>query len=187
MTENDNTTLDIIKAIDALLLISPEPVTPAHIASVIGVDMQEVEKCVETMTEKYRNRGVRIQNYGGRIALTTAPELSGFIERFLGLETSSRLSRAGLETLAIIAYQQPVTRPYIESIRGVGCDGVMKSLIGKGLVREAGRTEGPGRPILYETSPEFLQYFGLGSIGDLPKVITEPKINDLAHDGIFKE
>ena len=90
------------------------------------------------------------------------------VERFLGLETTSRLSQAALETLAIVAYQQPITRPYIEGVRGVNSDGVMKSLLAKGLVQEVGRAEGPGRPILYGTAPDFLQYFGLNSLTELP-------------------
>ncbi len=90
------------------------------------------------------------------------------VEHFLGLEATSRLSRAALETLAIVAYQQPVTRPQIEAVRGVSSDGVMKSLLGKGLIQEIGRTEGPGRPIMYGTTPDFLQHFGLNSLMELP-------------------
>ena len=100
--------------------------------------------------------------------MTTAPEMAEIVERFLGLEATSRLSRAALETLAIVAYQQPVTRPYIEGVRGVSSDGVMKSLLSKGLVQEVGRAEGPGRPILYGTAPDFLQHFGLNSLTELP-------------------
>jgi segregation and condensation protein B len=90
------------------------------------------------------------------------------VEKFLGLEATARLSRAAMETLAIIAYRQPVTRPGIDAIRGVNSDGVLKSLLSKGLVQEVGRTEGPGRPILYGTSAEFLQHFGLASLTELP-------------------
>jgi segregation and condensation protein B len=90
------------------------------------------------------------------------------VERFLGLEATSRLSRAALETLAIIAYQQPVTRPAVDSVRGVNSDGVIKSLLSKGLLQEVGRSEGPGRPILFGTTPQFLQHFGLSSLTELP-------------------
>ena len=100
--------------------------------------------------------------------LTTAPQLAELIERFLGLESITHLSRAALETLAIIAYQQPVTRPQIDSIRGVNSDSMIKSLLNKGLILEMGRADGPGRPILYATSPEFLQHFGLNSILEMP-------------------
>ena len=89
------------------------------------------------------------------------------------MEATSRLSRAGLEALAIIAYQQPVTRPQIDAIRGVNSDGVLKSLLSKGLIQEVGRAEAPGRPILYSTTPEFLQYFGLNSLEELPPLVLE--------------
>ncbi len=94
--------------------------------------------------------------------------MADYIEKYLGLEATSRLSRAALETLAIIAYQQPVTRPAVDSVRGVNSDGVIKSLLSKGLLQEVGRSEGPGRPILFGTTPEFLQHFGLNSLSELP-------------------
>jgi segregation and condensation protein B len=110
--------------------------------------------------------------------MTTAPEAAPLIERFLGLEASSRLSRAAMETLAIIAYQQPTTRPEIDSIRGVNSDGVLKSLLSKGLIQEAGRAERPGRPILYVSTPDFLQHFGLRSLLELPVLAQEePTLN----------
>jgi segregation and condensation protein B len=106
------------------------------------------------------------------------------IERFLGLEATTHLSRAALETLAMIAYQQPVTRPQIDSVRGVNSESMLKSLLNKGLIFESGRTEGPGRPILYSTSPEFLQHFGLSSITELPPLeLTE---SDNNHDDMLK-
>jgi segregation and condensation protein B len=120
------------------------------------------------LEENLRTRGLRLQRHAGRVQLTTASELAEAVERFLGLEATSRLSRAALETLAIIAYQQPVTRPAVDSIRGVNSDGVIKSLLSKGLLQEVGRSEGPGRPILFGTTPEFLQHFGLNSLSELP-------------------
>ena len=125
-----------------------------------------------------QTRGLRLQRHGGRVQLTTAPEMAEIVERFLGLEATSRLSRAALETLAIVAYQQPVTRPYIEGVRGVSSDGVMKSLLGKGLIQEVGRAEGPGRPILYGTAPDFLQHFGLNSLTELPALAIPEVVSD---------
>jgi len=112
--------------------------------------------------------------------MTTAPELSEVVERFLGLEITSYLSRAALETLSIVVYQQPVTRPQVDSIRGVNSDGVIKSLLHKGLIQDIGRAEGPGRPILYASTAEFLQHFGLSSLDELPPLEVEQggKIND---------
>ena len=116
--------------------------------------------------------------------LTTASETAGLIERFLGLEATTHLSRVALETLAIIAYQQPVTRPQVDSIRGVNSDSMLKSLLSKGLIFESGRTDGPGRPILYSTTPEFLQHFGINSIADLPPLNLVGE--DLLHSELLK-
>lgn len=107
------------------------------------------------------------------VQLTTAAEASAHIERFLGLEVTTRLSPAALEVLAIVAYLQPVTRPHIDQLRGVNSDGALRSLLSKGLVEEVGRLEKPGRPILYGTTPEFLQSFGLNGIADLPQMDEE--------------
>jgi len=113
--------------------------------------------------------------------MTSAPEFAGLVERFLGLEATTRLSRAALETLAIIAYQQPVTRPQVDAVRGVNSDSMMKSLLNKGLIQESGRTDGPGRPILYITTAEFLQHFGINSIRDLPPLdLTEEETKDVS-------
>jgi segregation and condensation protein B len=109
--------------------------------------------------------------------------MAEIIDRFLGLEATSRLSRAALETLAIAAYQQPVTRPQIEAVRGVSSDGVMKSLLSKGLIQEVGRAEGVGRPILYGTTVDFLQHFGLNSLTELPPLkLPDPQTDQENHD-----
>ena len=162
------TPLDIPAALEALLFVSAEPVTPSQLSTVLEISTSEVEQGLNQLDGELQTRGLRLQRHGGRVQLTTAPEMAESIERFLGLEATSHLSRAALETLAIVAYQQPVTRPQIETVRGVSSDGVMKSLLGKGLVQEVGRTEGPGRPILYGTTPDFLQNFGINSLMDLP-------------------
>ena len=157
-------------SLEALLFVASEPVSPTRLATILEISTQEVEEILADIQQKYMDRGLRLQWYRGRVQLTTAPEKAELIERFLGLETSSRLTRPALETLAIIAYRQPVTRPNLDSVRGVNSDGVLKSLLIKGLIREEGRSEGPGRPILYGTTPEFLQYFGLNSMNDLPEL-----------------
>ncbi len=132
------------------------------------ISESEVEAGLKLLAADFQERGLRLQRHAGRVQLTTAPEMSKVIERFLGVEISSYLSRAALETLSIVAYQQPVTRPQVDSIRGVNSDGVMKSLLHKGLIQDIGRAEGPGRPILYTSSAEFLHHFGLASLDELP-------------------
>ncbi len=160
--------LNLAALLEGLLFVAVEPVASAQLAVVLELSVSNVEKGLEELDEILKTRGLRLQRHAGRIQLTTAPELADSIERFLGLEATSRLSRAALETLAIIAYQQPVTRPAVDAVRGVNSDGVIKSLLSKGLLQEIGRSDGPGRPILFGTTPEFLQHFGLASLVELP-------------------
>ena len=168
---------DLLARLEALLFVAPGAVSAPQLAAVLEISIGEVQQALVELEEDYKRnpliRGVRLQRHMGRVQLTSAPEAAPWIERFLGLEATSRLSRAGLEALAIIAYQQPVTRPQVDAIRGVNSDGVMKSLLSKGLIQEVGRAEAPGRPILYSTTPEFLQYFGLNSLEELPPLIME--------------
>jgi len=154
--------------LEALLFVAPSSVTLAQLATALEIPLPEVEKGLAELQERYSQGGLRLQRHQSRVQLTTAPEIAQLIERFLGLDATSRLSRAALETLAMIAYQQPVTRPEIDAVRGVNSDGVLKSLLNKGLILETGRAERPGRPILYSTTPDFLQHFGLNSLEELP-------------------
>jgi segregation and condensation protein B len=187
MSESENQpSLDIPAVLEALLFVSADPVTPSQLSLVLEVSISAVEQGLMQLDGELQYRGLRLQRHGGRVQLTTAPEIAEPVERFLGLEATSRLSRAALETLAIVAYQQPVTRPQIEAVRGVSSDGVMKSLLGKGLVQEVGRTEGPGRPILYGTAPDFLQHFGLNSLMDLPPLNLPEVENVENHNGALK-
>lgn len=155
-------------SLEALLFVAVEPVTPGQLAEALEIPASEVEHGLAELAKDLSMGGLRIQHNAGRVQLTTAPELAREVERFLGLEAQTALSRAALEVLAIIAYEQPVTRPQIDAIRGVNSDGVLKSLLHKGLIQEVGRAEAPGRPILYTTTAEFLQQFGLNSLAELP-------------------
>jgi len=166
--QNIETELPLSVKLEAILFVAVEPVTLAQLAAALDVAPSVIERGLNELDASLSDRGLRLQRHAGRIQLTTAPQLAELIERFLGLEATSHLSRAALETLAIIAYQQPVTRPQIDAIRGVNSDSMMKSLLGKGLILESGRADGPGRPILYSTTPEFLQHFGLNSILEMP-------------------
>ncbi|RPH58837.1 MAG: SMC-Scp complex subunit ScpB [Chloroflexi bacterium] len=167
---SDLTELNLAALLEGLLFVAAEPVTAGQLAVALDLTTTDVEKGLDELEEQLRTRGLRLQKHAGRYQLTTAPEMADSVERFLGLEATSRLSRAALEALAIIAYQQPVTRPSVDAVRGVNSDGVIKSLLSKGLLQEVGRTEGPGRPILYGTTPAFLQHFGLNSLSELPSL-----------------
>jgi segregation and condensation protein B len=163
------TTITLQASLEALLFVAAGPVTLAQLAEALGKSASEVEQGLHELEQAYQQgRGLSLQWHAGRVQITTAPVLAPVVEKFLGLEATARLSRAALETLAIIAYRQPITRPGVDAIRGVNSDGVMKSLLNKGLVQEVGRSEGPGRPILYGTTSEFLQHFGLSSLSTLP-------------------
>jgi segregation and condensation protein B len=171
MTEQNNENIHnkLDQCLEALLFVASESVTINQLAAATGNTVNEVELALNTLAERYANKsGLALQWHNNRVQLTTAPQFASYIEKFLGLEETSHITRSALETLAIIAYQQPITRPQVDSIRGVNSDYVIKSLLSKGLIQEAGRSEGPGRPILYGTTPEFLQYFGLSSLKDLP-------------------
>lgn len=163
--------------LEALLFVSPGPVAPAQLAAAMNVSQAEVESAIDQLDQSYADpanrRGLRLQRYRGRVQLITAPRTAAAVEHFLGLDAGSRLSRPALESLAIILYRQPVTRPQIDAVRGVNSDGVIKGLQLKGLVQEIGRAELPGRPILYSATPECLQYFGLTSLSELPPLNLE--------------
>jgi segregation and condensation protein B len=167
----------IIARLEALLFVAAGGVPLTQLAAALDLPLRELEKYVDTLESRLSAtdvpHGLRLQRHHDRVQLTTSPEMSADVERFLGLEASSRLSRAALETLAIIAYQQPVTRPEIDAVRGVSSDGVLKSLLSKGLVQEIGRADRPGRPIIYTTTADFLQYFGLNSLEELPPLSIE--------------
>lgn len=168
LPEND-LSFDLEASLEALLFVAPGTVTSSQLAEALQRKPEEIDAALQCLAKTYdAGRGIRLQSFGGRHQLTTAPELAPLIEKFLGLEATARLSRAALEALAIIAYRQPITRPGIDAIRGVNSDGVLKNLLIKGLVQEVGRAEGPGRPILYGVTSEFLQHFGLSSLKELP-------------------
>ena len=166
--QNTDTELTLSAKLEAILFVAAEPVQAAQLAAALDVAPSVIERGLNELDASLSTRGLRLQRHAGRVQLTTSPELADLIERFLGLEATSHLSRAALETLSIIAYQQPVTRPQIDSIRGVNSDSMIKSLLNKGLILESGRADGPGRPFLYSTTPEFLQHFGLSSILEMP-------------------
>jgi segregation and condensation protein B len=160
--------LSLEAQIESLLFVADGAVPVARLAEALEVSTREVEAGLAALAESYHHRGLSLQRFRDKVQLTTAPAAAAAVERFLGLAALTPLSRAALEALAIVAYQQPVTRPQIDSVRGVNSDSVIKNLLAKGLIEESGRAEGPGRPVLYSTTPEFMQHFGLAALSDLP-------------------
>ena len=176
MPEHDptNSLNPTTKALEALLFAAPGLSSIEQISQALNVSKSEVERSLEALsTHLTLEHGLRLQKIHNQYQLITAPEHAEMIEKFLGLEVTSRLTQAALEVLAIVAYKQPTTRPEIDSIRGVNSDGVVKSLLAKGLIEELGRSEAIGRPILYGVTNEFFQHFGLESLDQLPAVDLE--------------
>ncbi len=163
---------DLIRALEALFFVSDEPLTAAVVAEAIEVDRRRTEALCQSLARvlEERGSGLVLRNVAGGWRLFTHPETASAVERFVLSSRQARLSKAALETLAIIAYKQPVTRHQISSIRGVNSDGVLRALQDRGIVAEVGREETPGRPVLYGTTPEFLQRLGLPSLASLPSL-----------------
>jgi segregation and condensation protein B len=160
---------NLTAALEALLFVASGPVAPSQLAEALGKNSIEINNGLKRLTEILETtQGLALQWHKNKVQLTSSPQHGKLIEEFLGLEASSRLSRAALESLSIIAYKQPATRPQLDAIRGVNSDGVIKSLLSKGLIEEVGRAEGPGRPIMYGTTPDFLQHFGINTLDEMP-------------------
>lgn len=168
---------DLPTVLESLLFIAPTPTPVARLSEILGISGEAVEATLDALACGYveDRRGVRLLRKGDRVHLTSAPEAAPYVERFLGLDLSSKLSAAAMETLAVIAYRQPLTRVDIEAIRGVNCEGVLRTLIARELVEPVGRLEQAGRPFLYGTTIQFLQYFGLDSMASLP-ALPEPTV-----------
>jgi segregation and condensation protein B len=162
--------LSLAAQVESILYAAGEPAAISAIAAALDVSLQDVESALDELSAHFQLRGIRLQRHGNEVQLVTAPENAERIQKFLGLEATNRLSSAALETLAIIAYKQPITKPQIEMIRGVNCDGVMKTLELHNLIKELGRAETVGHPMRYGVSFEFLQHFGLRGAHELPSI-----------------
>ncbi|MBO9394155.1 MAG: SMC-Scp complex subunit ScpB [Caldilinea sp.] len=162
--------MPLLSALESLLFVADAPVEAEELARVVNAPVEVVERHVRALGELYRaqHRGLRIAERNGRFQMVSAPEAGELIEAFLNLDATTRLSAPALETLAIIAYRQPVTRAQIEAVRGVDCSGVLRSLLQRGLIEEIDRLDAPGRPVRYGVTDLFLQHFGLTSLQELP-------------------
>lgn len=153
-----------------LFVVGEEGLTFDQIEDVLEIDEEESKKLLYELKHDYEdeNRGLRIDFLGNRFKLTTKYEHREYYQKLLENPETNTLSQAALETLAIIAYNEPITRVQIDAMRGVGSTQIIRKLVAKGFIKEVGRSDLPGRPILYETTSEFLDYFGLSTIKDLP-------------------
>lgn len=160
----------VTRAIEALLLLTGEPLEVAVLASATGVEEEQAASCLAMLEQSYVDggRGMRLERSRVGVRLVTAPEAADAVARFQGLDRTPRLSGAALDALAVVAYRQPVTRSDIESIRGVGSDHVLGVLMNAGLIEEVGRSDSIGKPVLFGTTPSFLEASGLTSLDELP-------------------
>ncbi len=157
-------------AIESLLFVSGRPLELVELRKLLDVDDQHLSSALHALKQNLdsQERGIRLQTLGEKVQLVTAPENARYVAALLGLPITAKLTPAALETLAVIAYRQPLTRSQIEAIRGVNSDRALASLLQHGLVAEVGRAQTIGRPALFATTPEFLQQFGLTSLDQLP-------------------
>ncbi len=153
--------------IESLLFVAEEAQEIGTLSKTLSTPRQGIERAIEALTESTADRGIYVQRNGDRVQLSTTPEAAPYIEHFLEVE-HGRLSRASLETLAIIAYRQPATRGTVESVRGVNSDHSVATLLARELIEDVGRVPGPGRAVLFGTTLRFLEYFGLQKPADLP-------------------
>lgn len=164
---------EIKRIVEALLFASSEPLSAEQTAAIVpGVGKDEIIQAVQDLREDYTREAhsFQIVDVAGGYQLTTKPDYAVWVEKLFESGSKARLSKAALETLAVVAYRQPVLRSVIESIRGVNVDGVLRTLMERNLVRMVGRGEGPGRPLLFGTTRDFLLQFGIDKLSDLPKV-----------------
>jgi segregation and condensation protein B len=168
---DDGTTPDV-RALEALFFVSDEPLTASVLAQALDLDRRTVEDLCERLAARLEDRGsgLVLRNVAGGWRLFTHPDAAPIVERFVVSSRQARLTKAALESLAIVAYKQPVTRHQVSAIRGVNSDGVLRALADRGLIEEAGREEAPGRPVLYATTPQFLERLGLPSLAALPSL-----------------
>ncbi len=185
--------MNLIGVLEGLLfVVGDEGLTLNQICDILEIDMAKAKELLMELKKSYDvdNRGVRISYLGDAFKLTTKKEHKDYYKKLIENPENNTLSQAALETLAIIAYNQPITRVEIDEMRGVSNVHILRKLLAKGLIKESGKSTLPGRPNLYATTSEFLDYFGLSSISDLPTIISEPEEDDSEKDlftSIYKE
>ena len=174
---------ELRRIIEALLFAAPEPLTMSRIKTIIpGTDTKDIMESIGELQKDYEGdaRAFQIVEVANGWQITSKPDYAIWVDKLFESRTKARLSRAAMETLAVVAYKQPVVRSTIEAIRGVNVDGVLRTLMERDLVRIVGRADGPGRPLLFGTTKEFLLRFGISRVSDLPKM---EEIDDLTAEG----
>jgi segregation and condensation protein B len=166
--QNDDEQLK--SALESLLFVAGRPLEQAELRRLLAINDGQLDAALTALAAECKKRGVRVQRLGEQVQLVSAPENARYIAALFGLPTQAKLTTAALETLAVIAYRQPITRSQIETIRSVNSDRALASLIAHSLVSEVGRAATIGRPALFATTPEFLQQFGLTSLDELPRL-----------------
>ena len=153
-----------------LFVVGDEGLSLEQLESILEVEESVIKEAIARLQETYQSdkRGIRIDFLGNKLKLTTKKEHRSYYQKLLMNEENNHLSQSALETLAIIAYNQPITRVRVDALRGISSSQMIRKLVAKGLVKESGRSDMPGRPIIYETTSEFLDYFGLSTIEELP-------------------
>ena len=162
---------DLANRIEAVLFVAEKPVSRSELARIADATPRQLDGALAELGAGYEGSGLRLQHDGDEWQIATAPEMAPFVASYLGADRL-RLSPASLETLSVIAYRQPITRAEVEAVRGVNCDQTIYTLMSRRLIEERGRKETPGRPILYGTTWEFLECFGLSSLEQLPTVFS---------------
>ena len=164
--------LSLEETLEALLVVAIEPISAEELADIIEQDVEDVKNVLRALKDEYENyrRGFRLSELASGWVFQSSPDVAQWVTKFANRDVSHRMSSAALETLAIIAYRQPISRAQITALRGVNVEGVSRLLEQRGYIEEVGRAEGPGQPILYGTSELFLDRMGLSSLDDLPPI-----------------
>lgn len=173
--------MDLLPILEGMLfIVGEEGLTSERIKEVLEIDDEQLDELLNNLNTIYedKNRGIKLDVLGNRLKLTTKKEHKKYYERLTEIEIDNVLSQAALETLAIIAYNQPLTRISVDEIRGINSSHMIRKLVAQNLIKEVGRADSPGRPILYGVTQDFLDYFGLADIKDLPQLEDRLEIND---------
>lgn len=190
--QNPGFEYSLAQKLEAILMVTSEPLTLQKASQVLDASVAEIEKSLDALTKFYEDnsRGFYLQKVAGGFRFASRPELSHVLERFAISQTSPRLSSAALETLAIVAYRQPISRGQIASIRGVNSDSVLKMLVARGYVEAVGKDSGPGNPVLFSTSSVFLEKLGIFSLSELPPVegfMPGPEVAEALEASLFED